>query len=45
MCLLVLQKENATIKEKYLKNAFDSNDDGVGYSYVDSYRIVTKELE
>ena len=44
MCLLVLQKENATIKEKHLKNAFDSNEDGVGYSYVDNSKIVTKKF-
>ena len=44
MCLLVLQKQNASIKEEYLENAFDSNDDGVGYSYVDENRITTKKF-
>lgn len=43
MCLLVLQKQKAKIKEDYLKNAYEGNSDGVGYSYVDDDKVITKK--
>ena len=44
MCLLILQKKNTNIEEDSLKNAYQSNPDGVGYSYIGSERIVTKKF-
>ena len=44
MCLLILQKEEAKIKEKHLKNAYDNNSDGVGYSYIDDGNVTTKKF-
>ena len=44
MCLLILQKEEAKIKEKHLKNAYDNNSDGVGYSCIIGKKIVTKKF-
>ena len=44
MCLLVMQEQNTTIKDKNLKNAYDSNPDGVGYSFINSNnKIMTKK--
>ena len=43
MCLLVLQKKKATIGEDSLENAFDNNPDGVGYSYIENKKVVTKK--
>ena len=44
MCLLVMQEQNTTIKDENLKNAYDSNPDGVGYSFINSKsRIMTKK--
>ena len=49
MCLLIIQRENTNIDDGSLKNAFDSNPDGVGYSFVDSKnnnpRMVTKKFK
>ena len=44
MCLLVLQNKNATIDESSLKNAYNSNEDGVGYSFVNDGKITTKKF-
>ena len=44
MCLLVLKDKEATIKEKYLKNAYDSNPDGVGYSFPHGDKLITKKF-
>ena len=41
MCLLVMQKQNTKIKNENLKNAYDSNPDGVGYSFINSKRKIT----
>ena len=44
MCLLVMQEQNTTIEDKNLKNAYDSNPDGVGYSFINSNnKIMTKK--
>ena len=49
MCLLIIQRENTNIDDGSLKNAFDSNPDGVGYSFIDSKnnnpRMVTKKFK
>ena len=42
MCLLVMQEQNTTIKDKNLKNAYDSNPDGVGYSFINSKSFVRR---
>ena len=41
MCLLVMQKQNTKIRNENLKNAYDSNPDGVGYSFINSKRKIT----
>ena len=44
MCLLVMQEQNTTIEDENLKNAYDSNPDGVGYSFINSNnKIMTKK--
>ena len=43
MCLLILQEKEARIKDDLLKNAYDGNPDGVGYSYVDNGSLTTKK--
>ena len=44
MCLLVMQEQNTTIEDENLRNAYDSNPDGVGYSFINSEnRIMTKK--
>ena len=44
MCLLVMQKQNTTIDDQSLRNSYDSNPDGVGYSFINSKeKIITKK--
>ena len=43
MCLLILQEKEARIKDDLLKNAYNSNSDGVGYCYVDNGKLTTKK--
>ena len=43
MCLLILQQKDAKIKDDSLKNAFDYNPDGVGYSFISINQMVTKK--
>lgn len=43
MCLLILQKQNARVTNKQFKNAWDKNNDGVGYSFVKNSKIITKK--
>jgi len=44
MCLLVLQKEGATLSENELKNSAVANPDGIGYSFVRDGKIMTKKF-
>jgi len=44
MCLLVLQKEGSTLSHKELKNSYKANSDGIGYSFVDNGRLMTKKF-
>ena len=43
MCLLIVQKNNAKVSNKNLKNAWERNNDGVGYSFVKDGKIVTRK--
>ena len=43
MCLLIVQKTDSKVSNKNLKNAWESNNDGVGYSFVNDGKIVTKK--
>tara|TARA_Y100000310_G_scaffold315346_1_gene365770 strand:+ start:529 stop:1416 length:888 start_codon:yes stop_codon:yes gene_type:complete len=43
MCLLILQEKESKIKDNLLKNAYNVNPDGVGYSYVDNGKLTTKK--
>ncbi len=44
MCLLVMQEQNTNIDQDTLKSAYDSNPDGVGYSYTNNNKITTKKF-
>ena len=44
MCLLILQKKDTKIKDNSLRNAYESNPDGVGYSFVSINKMVTKKF-
>ena len=44
MCLLILQEKKATISENNLKNAYQNNADGVGYSYIVGEKMITKKF-
>ena len=44
MCLLILKSKEGHIKKESLKNAFDSNSDGVGFSFVKNGKITTKKF-
>ena len=44
MCLLVLQKEGATLSSKELKNSAVANPDGIGYSFVRDKKLLTKKF-
>ena len=44
MCLLVLQKEGSTLTYKELSNSNDANPDGIGYSFVNNDKLITKKF-
>lgn len=44
MCLLVLQKQGATLTYTELNNADNSNPDGIGYTFVRSDKLITKKF-
>ena len=43
MCLLIVQKQKNKVTKKQFKNAWERNNDGVGYSFVKNGKIVTKK--
>ena len=40
MCLLIAQKKGVKVSNKKLGNAWNKNDDGVGYAFIKKLQIV-----
>ena len=44
VCIAILQKQRSKLTEKQLVNCFDSNKDGIGYSFIQDGQLRTKKF-
>jgi len=43
MCLAILKPENQKVDEFHMQTAFDNNDDGAGFAYVEKGKVVIEK--